>query len=74
MKLLAGASGTSIQLGSEIERSDIDLAVVSKSYEESGEGGSVGVIGPMRMNYRRAISAVEEVSKELEDQIGTRSE
>ena len=35
-------------------------------------GGSVGVIGPMRMNYKRAISAVEEVSRELEDQIGSR--
>ena len=31
-----------------------------------------GVIGPMRMNYKRAISAVEEVSRELEDQIGSR--
>jgi transcriptional regulator of heat shock response len=29
----------------------------------------VGVIGPMRMNYKRAISAVEEVSRELEDRI-----
>lgn len=74
MKMLAGASGTSVQLGSELETSDIDLAVVSKTYEASGEGGSVGVIGPMRMNYRRAISAVEEVSRELEDQIVSRSE
>lgn len=74
MKMLAGASGTSIQLGSEMEPSDIDLAVVSKSYEASGEAGSVGVIGPMRMNYKRAISAVEEVSRELEEQIGQRSD
>lgn len=74
MKMLAGASGTSIQLGSDIDASDIDLAVVSKSYESSGEAGSVGVIGPMRMNYKRAISAVEEVSRELEEQIGSRSE
>ena len=74
MKLLAGASGTSIQLGSELESTDVDLAVVSKSYEASGEAGSVGVIGPMRMNYKRAISAVEEVSRELEEQISTRSD
>jgi heat-inducible transcriptional repressor len=74
MKLLAGASGTSVQLGSELESPDIDLAVVSNTYEAGGEGGSVGVIGPMRMNYKRAISAVEEVSRELEDQIGSRSE
>jgi heat-inducible transcriptional repressor len=74
MKLLAGASGTSIQIGSESEDPDFDIAVVSKKYDTAGDGGSVGVIGPMRMNYKRAISAVEEVSKELEEQIGTRSD
>ncbi len=74
MKLLASASGTSIQLGRELDSDDIDLAVVSKTYDTSGEAGSVGVIGPMRMNYKRAISAVEEVSRELEEQIGSRSD
>jgi heat-inducible transcriptional repressor len=74
MKLLAGASGTSIQLGSELASSEVDLAVVSKSYDASGEAGSVGVIGPMRMNYKRAISAVEEVTRELESQIVSRAD
>jgi transcriptional regulator of heat shock response len=50
------------------------MAVVSKAYESLGEGGSVGVIGPMRMNYKRAISAVEEVTRELEEQIGARTD
>jgi heat-inducible transcriptional repressor len=67
--LLASASGTSIQLGE-----DLDLAVVSKTYESRGDGGSIGVIGPMRMNYKRAISAVEEVTRELEEQIGARTD
>lgn len=67
--LLAGASSTSIQLGE-----DLDMAVVAKAYEGGGDGGTVGVIGPMRMNYKRAISAVEEVTKELEEQIGARSD
>jgi heat-inducible transcriptional repressor len=71
MKLLAGASGTSIQIGSELPLTDLDLAVVSKGYEVGSVGGSVGVIGPMRMNYKRVISAVEEVSRELEDRIGS---
>jgi heat-inducible transcriptional repressor len=69
MDLLATASGTSIQLGE-----DLDMAVVSKAYESLGEGGTVGVIGPMRMNYKRAISAVEEVTRELEEQIGARTD
>jgi heat-inducible transcriptional repressor len=64
MALLATASDTSIQLGE-----GLDLAVVSKAYESHGDAGTVGVIGPMRMNYKRAISAVEEVSRELEDRI-----
>ncbi|MDX1469711.1 MAG: heat-inducible transcriptional repressor HrcA [Acidimicrobiia bacterium] len=73
MKMLAGVTGTSIQLGTDIEERAIDLAVVSRTYEAKGEAGSVGVMGPMRMNYKRAISAVEEVSRELEEEIGSRS-
>lgn len=69
MGLLAAAPGTSIQLGE-----DLDLAVVSKGYESGGEAGSLGVIGPMRMNYKRVISAVEEVTRELEEQISSRSD
>ncbi len=71
MKILAVASGTSIQIGAELPLQDVDLAVVSKTYEAGASGGSVGVIGPMRMNYKRAISAVEEVSRELEDRISS---
>lgn len=71
MKILAVASGTSIQIGAELPVHDIDLAVVSTTYDAGSSGGSVGVIGPMRMNYKRAISAVEEVSRELEDRISS---
>lgn len=75
MKILAGASAMTVQLGSELlEHESLDLAVVSRNFDASGEAGSVGVIGPMRMNYRRAISAVEEVSRELESQIGSGSD
>lgn len=72
MKILAGASAMTVQLGAELlEHEALDLAVVSRTFDAAGEAGSVGVIGPMRMNYRRAISAVEEVSRELETQIGS---
>lgn len=69
MSLMAAAPGTSVQLGK-----DLDMAVVSKSYESGSEGGSIGVIGPMRMNYKRVISAVEEVTRELEEKIGARTD
>lgn len=69
LNILARAPGTSILIGSELPMSDVDMAIVSKTYESGSASGTVGVIGPMRMNYRRVISAVEEVSRELEDRI-----
>lgn len=69
LNILARAPGTSILIGRELPLADVDMAVVSKTYEAGEAAGSVGVIGPMRMNYRSVISAVEEVSRELEDRI-----
>ena len=74
LKLLASAPGTYVQIGGDLAGRDLDMAVVSKSYDASGEAGSVGVIGPMRMNYKRAISAVEEVSRELEERIASEAD
>jgi heat-inducible transcriptional repressor len=73
LTVLAADSGTSIQFGSDIPAVDVDMAVVSTTYDSGSGGGSVGVIGPMRMNYKRVISAVEEISRELEEQIGQAS-
>lgn len=69
MALVVGAQGTSVQLGPDIPEINADMAIVSTTYESGTSGGTVGVIGPMRMNYKRAISAVEEISRELEEQI-----
>ena len=69
LNILARAPGTLIQIGSELPVADVDMAVVSTTYDSGFTSGSVGVIGPMRMNYRRVISAVEEVSRELGDRI-----
>lgn len=69
LNILARAPGTSVLIGTELPVSDVDMAVVSKSYDSGTTAGRVGVIGPMRMNYRRVISAVEEVSRELEGRI-----
>jgi heat-inducible transcriptional repressor len=65
--------GTGIQIGGELPvNDDVDLAVVSTTYQVGDQtGGSVGVIGPMRMDYRRAISAVEEVRENLEESFGS---
>lgn len=63
-------AGTNVKFGSEIGE-DSDLAVITAAYETpSGAQGRVGVIGPMRMNYRRTIRVVEQVSEGLEDTFG----
>ncbi|HKZ28132.1 MAG TPA: heat-inducible transcriptional repressor HrcA [Acidimicrobiia bacterium] len=65
--------GTGIQIGGELPvNDDVDISVVSTTYQVGGRaGGSVGVIGPMRMDYRRVISAVEEVRENLEESLGS---
>lgn len=62
--------GTHVRFGSDIGTGG-DLAVVTTTYETATGGtGRVGVIGPMRMNYRRTIRVVEQVSEGLEDRFG----
>ena len=63
------ASGTSVRLGSEIHAAEQDLAVVSSAYTAAGARSRMGVLGPMRMDYRRAIRVVEEVSDALGDSL-----
>ena len=63
------AEGTSVRLGSEIHAAEQDLAVVSSAYLAAGARGRVGVLGPMRMDYRRSIRVVEEVSDALGDSL-----
>lgn len=71
-QLLGGDDeGTSVRLGSETDLADADFAVVSTAFNAGGTGrGRVGVLGPMRMDYRRAIRIVEEVGDGLEDSLG----
>lgn len=63
--------GTTVRIGAELPAGEDDLAVVSARYEAAGAKGSVGVFGPMRMDYGRAIRAVEEVSDALGDSLGS---
>jgi heat-inducible transcriptional repressor len=68
LELLAAIPvGTAVQIGEELGLSTAaDVAMVSTSYEVAGEpSGRLGVIGPMRMDYGRAISAVEKVGDGL---------
>ncbi len=63
--------GTAVRIGAELAVDDVDIAVVATTYEAGEQGvGRVGVIGPMRMDYRRTIKLVEEVGEGLGDSLG----
>lgn len=67
----SGSDGTSVRLGAETDITDADFAVVSTAFNVGTSGmGRVGLFGPMRMDYRRAIRIVEEVGDGLEDSLG----
>lgn len=67
---MLGGAGTTIQLGDELPDTEgVDMAVVSTSFDAGPSEGRVGVIGPMRMDYKRVISTVEGVSRELGDRM-----
>ena len=71
MSILARA-GSGILIGEELSVGEgVDLAVVSTTYQMAAGEGTVGIIGPMRMDYRRAMSAVEEVGDTLEESLGS---
>ncbi len=64
--------GTTVRIGDELPVGEgTDLAVVTTTFETGYEGtGRVGVIGPMRMDYRRTIRLVEEVGEGLGESLG----
>ncbi len=67
----SGSDGTSVRIGAETDITDADFAVVSTAFNVGTTGmGRVGLFGPMRMDYRRAIRIVEEVGDGLEDSLG----
>ena len=59
--------GMSISIGSENKFSDIkDLSIIIATYCYKGKPiGSIGIIGPTRMDYTRVISLVSTANKEI---------
>jgi heat-inducible transcriptional repressor len=59
--------GVTVRIGSEHDRDDLrDCSVVLAPYLVEGQpGGTVGVLGPTRMDYRQARAAVLTVSRQL---------
>lgn len=56
-----------VRIGTELPLVELAAcSVVAARYEAIGSGGSVGVLGPTRMDYPKTLSAVQAVASSLE--------
>lgn len=70
---MSGA-GLTIVIGSEHHTPDLQpFSLVVSSYADGTGTGAVGVIGPTRMRYSRAIDAVEGLSKAIDRMVNPKS-
>jgi heat-inducible transcriptional repressor len=62
------AQGPTVSIGSENSLDDLrDCSIVVAPYRVDGEvAGTVGVLGPTRMDYRQALAAVQAISEQLD--------
>ncbi len=59
--------GIRVLIGGELDSGLLkDYSLISTSYTISGATGTIGLIGPKRMNYPKMITIVEAVSKQLQ--------
>jgi heat-inducible transcriptional repressor len=65
--------GLTVRIGSENSRADlVECSLVLAPYIVEGEvAGTVGVLGPTRMDYRKAQAAVTTVSQRLGRQLSS---
>lgn len=67
---LMGAGDVAVRIGAENPAGLDRLSVVTAHYDAGGADGVVGVIGPTRMDYPRAVSAVRAVADGLSEALG----
>jgi len=65
--------GLTVVIGSEHHVADFQhFSLVASTYSDGHGTGAVGVIGPTRMRYSRAINAVESLSKTINRMVSSR--
>lgn len=64
-----GVEGISVRIGAEIGAEELkDCSLISTSYRVNGEdAGRIAVIGPKRMDYGRAVSALDYIRDTLSE-------
>jgi len=66
------ADGLTVVIGSEHHSPDLQrFALIAATYSDGRGTGAVGVIGPTRMRYSRAINAVEGLSRAISRMVNT---
>jgi heat-inducible transcriptional repressor len=61
-----GTTGLTVVIGTEHHDADLQcFSLVASTYSDGHGTGAVGVIGPTRMRYSRAINAVDTLSKAI---------
>ncbi len=63
------ATGVTVLVGSEAKLADVsDIGVISAPYRSSGQGaGTVGIVGPTRMDYGKLMPLVGFMSEVISD-------
>jgi len=65
------SNGLTILIGSEHSSPDLHpFSLVATTFNDGQRTGTIGVIGPTRMRYEKAISVVDSVSQTLSDPLG----
>jgi heat-inducible transcriptional repressor len=65
--------GLMVVIGTEHHDADLQpFSVVAATYSDGRGMGAVGVIGPTRMRYSRAINAVESLSTAINRMVSAR--
>lgn len=63
-----GSADITVRIGHENRRSELgNVSIVATNYGSGGTDGVIGVIGPTRMDYGRAMAAVRLISEDLTD-------
>lgn len=66
--------GLTVVIGSEHHSPDLQrFSLVASAYANGLSSGAIGVIGPTRMHYSRAINAVESLSKAISRMVNSKS-
>jgi heat-inducible transcriptional repressor len=61
-----GTTGLTVVIGTEHHDADLQcFSLIAATYSDGHGTGAVGVIGPTRMRYSRAINAVDTLSKAI---------